>query len=229
MTFYCCSACCSVWSSADADSAGPALTSLCWHTLPQARNQRCRESGQRGATAAYRACLLMIHTGVCHADYKLRHATQLSSSSFICFPVLCGPRTTAWCCVCASIHPVCPVQVETEQLVEAGIDPKTGQPMISAHVQLRGSVPLFWSQQLGYSPKPDIILQHYDPLYQVRAMGHVTWPKQCGGKKSELGGLHLHSMCHMEGKCVIWRIKCHSRLCCMLAQLVVRRVLGTCA
>lgn len=68
-------------------------------------------------------------------------------------------RVRACVCVC--------VQVETEQVVEAGIDPKTGQPMVSAHVQVRGSVPLFWSQQLGYSPKPDIILQHYDPLYQV--------------------------------------------------------------
>jgi hypothetical protein len=35
-------------------------------------------------------------------------------------------------------------------------------------VQLRGSVPLFWSQQATtLSPKPDILLQQYDPVYEV--------------------------------------------------------------
>jgi hypothetical protein len=40
--------------------------------------------------------------------------------------------------------------------------------------QVRGSVPLFWSQQLtALSPKPEIVLQRYDPLYQV-------WACVCG-------------------------------------------------
>ncbi|KAG0609702.1 hypothetical protein M758_7G007600 [Ceratodon purpureus] len=64
--------------------------------------------------------------------------------------------------------------VETEQLVsneETGIDPCTGQ--ISSVVQHRGSIPLFWSQartSQNYSrlsPKPDIILQRFDPVYHA--------------------------------------------------------------
>jgi hypothetical protein len=49
--------------------------------------------------------------------------------------------------------------VETEQVVsneESGIDPCMGQ--ISSVVQHRGSIPLFWSQEISrLSPKPDII------------------------------------------------------------------------
>jgi hypothetical protein len=59
--------------------------------------------------------------------------------------------------------------VETEQLVsneETGIDPATGQ--ISSVVQHRGSIPLFWSQEMSrLSPKPDIILQRFDPVYHA--------------------------------------------------------------
>jgi hypothetical protein len=34
--------------------------------------------------------------------------------------------------------------------------------------QVRGSVPLFWSQQTtALSPKPDILLQQFDPVYEV--------------------------------------------------------------
>jgi hypothetical protein len=50
-----------------------------------------------------------------------------------------------------------------------GIDWCTGQPLWSSVVQLRGSVPLFWSQQATtLSPKPDILLQQFDPAFEVR-------------------------------------------------------------
>ncbi|KAG0615581.1 hypothetical protein M758_5G052900 [Ceratodon purpureus] len=59
--------------------------------------------------------------------------------------------------------------VETEQLVideETGIGRGTGQ--ISSVVQHRGSIPLFWSQEMSrLSPKPDIILQRFDPIYHA--------------------------------------------------------------
>jgi hypothetical protein len=59
--------------------------------------------------------------------------------------------------------------VETEQIVldeETGIGPGTGQ--MSSVVQHRGSIPLFWSQEASrLSPKPDIILQRFDPVYQA--------------------------------------------------------------
>jgi hypothetical protein len=59
--------------------------------------------------------------------------------------------------------------VETEQLVmneETGIGRGTEQ--ISSVVQHRGSIPLFWSQEMSrLSPKPDIILQRFDPIYHA--------------------------------------------------------------
>ncbi|XXG87112.1 hypothetical protein AAC387_Pa11g1879 [Persea americana] len=57
--------------------------------------------------------------------------------------------------------------VETEQIVlkeEAG----SCKGKMSSVVQMRGSIPLFWSQEASrFSPKPDIILQRYDPTYQA--------------------------------------------------------------
>ncbi|EEC82791.1 hypothetical protein OsI_27545 [Oryza sativa Indica Group] len=57
--------------------------------------------------------------------------------------------------------------VETEQIVfeeEAG----SWKGRMSAVVQMRGSIPLFWSQEAGrLSPKPDIIVQRYDPTYEA--------------------------------------------------------------
>ncbi|CAM6086971.1 unnamed protein product [Calypogeia fissa] len=59
--------------------------------------------------------------------------------------------------------------VETEQIVldeESGFGATVGQ--MSSVVQNRGSIPLFWSQEASrLSPKPDIILQRYDPIYQA--------------------------------------------------------------
>ncbi|XP_010682007.2 phosphatidylinositol-3-phosphatase SAC1 isoform X1 [Beta vulgaris subsp. vulgaris] len=57
--------------------------------------------------------------------------------------------------------------VETEQLV---LDEDAGscKGKMSSVVQMRGSIPLFWSQEASrFSPKPDIILQRYDPTYEA--------------------------------------------------------------
>lgn len=72
-----------------------------------------------------------------------------------------------------------------------GIDWSTGQPLWSSMVQLRGSVPLFWSQQATtLSPKPDIVLQQFDPAYEVREKCErsvrVCWEK----KEKEMGSKH---------------------------------------
>ncbi|KAG2581030.1 hypothetical protein PVAP13_6KG006150 [Panicum virgatum] len=57
--------------------------------------------------------------------------------------------------------------VETEQIVfeeEAG----SLKGRMSAVVQMRGSIPLFWSQEASrLSPKPDIFVQRYDPTYEA--------------------------------------------------------------
>lgn len=55
--------------------------------------------------------------------------------------------------------------VEAEQLVDAGIDRRTGIPQLASVVQVRGSIPLYWNQEGVTHLKPDITLQHYDPLY----------------------------------------------------------------
>ncbi|KAK6775763.1 hypothetical protein RDI58_026764 [Solanum bulbocastanum] len=57
--------------------------------------------------------------------------------------------------------------VETEQIV---LDEDSGscKGKMSSVVQMRGSIPLFWSQEASrFSPKPDIILQRYDPTYEA--------------------------------------------------------------
>lgn len=75
-------------------------------------------------------------------------------------------------------------EVETEQVVDGGIDWVTGQPLWSAVVQVRGSVPLFWSQQAtSLSPKPDILLQQFDPVYEVR-----RGVSACGGCSGDREG-----------------------------------------
>nr|XP_024397678.1 phosphoinositide phosphatase SAC1-like isoform X3 [Physcomitrium patens] len=58
--------------------------------------------------------------------------------------------------------------VETEQIVvdETGSGP--GYERISSAVQVRGSIPLFWSQEASrLNAKPDIHLQRFDPMYQA--------------------------------------------------------------
>ena len=77
--------------------------------------------------------------------------------------------------------------VETEQIVDAGAwpcrrpprgvrrdyppyaaVPQPPPPRCSSVVQVRGSIPLFWSQQASpLSPKPDIMLARHDPFYEA--------------------------------------------------------------
>ncbi|KAL4859481.1 Phosphoinositide phosphatase SAC1 [Chlorella vulgaris] len=60
----------------------------------------------------------------------------------------------------------CANDVEVEQVLEAGMDWKSGLPLISSVVQVRGSIPLHWAQQPDSSiMKPEILLHRYDPLY----------------------------------------------------------------
>ena len=64
--------------------------------------------------------------------------------------------------------------VETEQIV---LDEEAGscKGKMSSIVQMRGSIPLFWSQEVSKFPKPDIIckniafivLSHFYCLFQV--------------------------------------------------------------
>eukprot|EP00878_Enallax_costatus_P019817 GHUV01020920.1.p1 GENE.GHUV01020920.1~~GHUV01020920.1.p1 ORF type:complete len:519 (+),score=162.58 GHUV01020920.1:114-1559(+) len=72
-------------------------------------------------------------------------------------------------------------EVETEQIIDAGIDWATGQPLWAAMVQVRGSVPLFWSQQATpLSPKPDVLLQQFDPIYEKTASHFADLKRRYG-------------------------------------------------
>ncbi|KDP42390.1 hypothetical protein JCGZ_02447 [Jatropha curcas] len=71
-------------------------------------------------------------------------------------------------------------EVETEQIV---LDEEAGscKGKMSSVVQLRGSIPLFWSQEASrFSPKPDIILQRYDPTYQATKLHFEDLAKRYG-------------------------------------------------
>ncbi|KAM0946408.1 putative SAC domain, polyphosphoinositide phosphatase Fig4 [Dioscorea sansibarensis] len=70
--------------------------------------------------------------------------------------------------------------VETEQIV---LDEEVGScgGKMSSVVQMRGSIPLFWSQEASrLSPKPDIILQRYDPTYQATKLHFEDLAKRYG-------------------------------------------------
>lgn len=62
--------------------------------------------------------------------------------------------------------------VETEQIVQmSGRDSGTGRPLLSAVVQMRGSIPLYWSQDPSpLNVKPMIQLQNFDPLCESTAL-----------------------------------------------------------
>ncbi|KAF2290939.1 hypothetical protein GH714_016964 [Hevea brasiliensis] len=71
-------------------------------------------------------------------------------------------------------------EVETEQIV---LDEEAGscKGRMSSVVQTRGSIPLFWSQEASrFSPKPDIILQRYDPTYQATKLHFEDLTKRYG-------------------------------------------------
>ncbi|KAJ6975538.1 phosphoinositide phosphatase SAC1-like isoform X2 [Populus alba x Populus x berolinensis] len=70
--------------------------------------------------------------------------------------------------------------VETEQIV---LDEDAGccKGKMSSVVQMRGSIPLFWKQEASQlSPKPDIILQKYDPTYQATKLHFEDLVKRYG-------------------------------------------------
>ncbi|KAG5224629.1 phosphoinositide phosphatase SAC [Salix suchowensis] len=70
--------------------------------------------------------------------------------------------------------------VETEQIV-LNEDAGTYKGKMSSIVQMRGSIPLFWSQEASrFSPKPDIILQRYDPTYQATILHFEDLGKRYG-------------------------------------------------
>ena len=75
-----------------------------------------------------------------------------------------GPRTKR-----PLLAPFCPdPHGSKRERARAGKDPRTGRPLLSSFVQMRGSVPLYWSQAPGpLSVKPEIQLQHFDPLYEA--------------------------------------------------------------
>jgi len=59
-------------------------------------------------------------------------------------------------------------EVETEQIVTVCQQTSKDVPLVSSCVQVRGSIPLFWSQDMkSMSPKPEIVVQRVDPLYQA--------------------------------------------------------------
>lgn len=59
-------------------------------------------------------------------------------------------------------------EVETEQLVFVDAGRSASPPAMSGVVQVRGSIPLYWTQE-GSKLKPDIVVQQYDPLYKATA------------------------------------------------------------
>lgn len=69
-------------------------------------------------------------------------------------------------------------EVETEQIVSDMLtssfhDPKYGffsNPRFTSFVQHRGSIPLYWTQDLNRLPKPPIEINLSDPFYQSSAM-----------------------------------------------------------
>ncbi|XP_042426608.1 phosphatidylinositol-3-phosphatase SAC1-like isoform X2 [Zingiber officinale] len=70
--------------------------------------------------------------------------------------------------------------VEIEQIV---LDEEAGScsGKMSSVVQMRGSIPLFWSQEASrFSPKPDIVLQRYDPTYQSTKLHFEDLAKRYG-------------------------------------------------
>lgn len=69
-------------------------------------------------------------------------------------------------------------EIETEQIVSDMLttlfhDPKHGffnNPRFTAFVQHRGSIPLYWTQDLNRLPKPPIEINLSDPFYQLSAI-----------------------------------------------------------
>ncbi|KAL9667250.1 hypothetical protein QQ045_001601 [Rhodiola kirilowii] len=70
--------------------------------------------------------------------------------------------------------------VETEQII-LDEDAGSSKGKMTSVVQMRGSIPLFWSQEASrFSPKPDIILQRYDPTYEATKLHFEDLAKRYG-------------------------------------------------
>lgn len=70
----------------------------------------------------------------------------------------------------------CANEVETEQiLIDESHGSSSGGHCFTSFVQLRASIPLFWSQPTELNFKPDVYLHNFDPLYHVTAihMSHL--------------------------------------------------------
>lgn len=63
------------------------------------------------------------------------------------------------------------MKTDEKCIICAGRDSGTGRPLLSAVVQMRGSIPLYWSQDPSpLNVKPMIQLQNFDPLCESTAL-----------------------------------------------------------
>ena len=60
-------------------------------------------------------------------------------------------------------------EVETEQIVTCGnhVIPNPNPPTLTSYVVHRGSIPLYWTQENLFAPKPDIKMVKIDPFYRA--------------------------------------------------------------
>jgi len=75
------------------------------------------------------------------------------------------------------------------QIVDAGSWPcrrdgaQPPPPRCASVLQVRGSIPLFWSQQASpLSPKPDIVLSRFDPFYDATRLHFAALASRYGGR-----------------------------------------------
>ncbi|MQM11927.1 hypothetical protein Taro_044838 [Colocasia esculenta] len=103
--------------------------------------------------------------------------------------------------------------VETEQIVldeEAG----TYKGKMSSVVQMRGSIPLFWSQEASrFSPKPDIIVQRYDPTYQATKLHFEDLAKRYGNRIIVLNLIKVCDELNLQGYMKLYPVTYLSSVC----------------
>lgn len=65
----------------------------------------------------------------------------------------------------------CANEVETEQIIiDESQGSSSGGHFFTSFVQLRASIPLFWSQPTELNFKPDVVLHSFDPLFHVTSI-----------------------------------------------------------
>jgi hypothetical protein len=68
----------------------------------------------------------------------------------------------------------CANEVETEQIIiDESQGSSSGGHCFTSFVQLRASIPLFWSQPTELNFKPDVVLHSFDPLFHVTSI-HIS-------------------------------------------------------